>query len=1271
MRRGLAISVLLTLGLGSAAGCRPRVKTNAPATENWQAQAKALEAKVADDPNDAAAWRDLGHIRWIQLGQPDVAKPIFVANVDERGDLPSRLALLVMADARLETAAVVEHAFALVQAAARVPSDDPMRAYANGAAEYAARRIAAVHGDLPGDDKHFSAMFDALSSEIDAGGARLAFSALQPLLSLRAAIARRTGEDYRRFYRRAGCVQSWAVGPMHGHLGALELPAADASGPVTVDPDAVLAQLACVVRLWNPAPSPGVRRMRAELDVPGNVLELEVGFQFPARMYVDGHLVHRTDTTDKFGAERTTVPLSVTPGRHTVDVVTSIPVERAWVMMRATDGHGGPIEAVASPSVTAPSGTAPKPLRKSSPWGNTAGPIKAPLYRPLRALLAAEDALAEGDADRAERQLRALGSAKPFAEGHRMRARYDRADPSRGRTASVNREQKALKAALAADPTLDAARLRLLRIDLERGEDQEVLEALEALEPERLRSLGGEMLRYQVQRRLGSEFAAEEALARAEALNPTSCRVLMARRSIARERDDVRTEDKLAVALATCGGSLSIRAQLAERRGDIKGAIALWDEALARVPDDVDAHETLARLTALSGDHERALTHLRAVLALNPFRVGSHIAMADMAASRGEPEEARQHLRQALEQIPHSNALHRAAATLGIPDDLEQWRADGTAALADYRASGVTYEGVGEVLVLDRSVVRVYPNGGQRQVVHIVAHLLNKEALDTYGEMQIPEGAQLLALHTVKPDGTRMEPEVIGGKEGLSLRHLEIGDVVEYEFVVERGPSGPMPGYVDVSTFRFQSLDVPYHRTELQVIAPASMDLRSDRRNDPPEEILEKRGPLVSHLWRARNVARRGVEPGHRSLLDELPNVHVYTPPALGDYMGSLAVQIREAQRTNAALRGRVRTILSKLPGGPGKAEPRARFMALWHWVVNNIEDRGDLTSPATVTLAERGGSRLMLLLTMLRVADVDAELWLARDAFGTEALKDGHPMFERYDTAVLAVTLPDAAEPLVVLAASEVMPPGYVPPGLRGTSALRLQLDDDAAPSGLVVVPKLESLEDRRQWDLDVSLDPGGDGTVSGTITLTGLEAVFWRQTLRDVDRDRVEELFLQAELGWLRSPTLSSLSIDGEKELDKPLKLQFSATAPGIGLAQDGTLVLRASPMPLNGSARYAGLPRRTTGLVVPYAPEQVANLTYRLGSGKFVTAPDPATVRSKFGWFERKVSGGGPGEDTLTLQIRSVLRPGVVEPAAYSGLAAFAREVDAAEQAVIRAR
>lgn len=146
--------------------------------------------------------------------------------------------------------------------------------------------------------------------------------------------------------------------------------------------------------------------------------------------------------------------------------------------------------------------------------------------------------------------------------------------------------------------------------------------------------------------------------------------------------------------------------------------------------------------------------------------------------------------------------------------------------------------------------------------------------------------------------------------------------------------------------------------------------------------------------------------------------------------------------------------------------------------------------------------------------------------------------------------------------------------------------------------------------------------------------------------------------------------MKIENESKLSRPLVLEFSATAPEVGITQGGSLVLRSSPLPLNLGARYTGLPRRSTGMVVPYAPAQEAEIALSLRSTRFTEVPKSETIDSPFGTFVREVAEGGVGDRRIVLRYTSTLRTGVVEASRYAELAAFTRRVEAVEQALIRA-
>lgn len=1250
----LTVGLLLTAALA----CKPDASEVPFDPSDPGAAAAALRAHLEDHPQDVEARRDLAHLEWIWLGAPDSA----VAHLDMlvgKKDPGAGLTRLLIAQGRDDANTEADIAYQILGQAL---SDDD--AFVDAAAQVAARALQRSHGDRPDDDARFSAFFTKHEPSLG----KLPFSVRQPLLSLRASIARRLGEPYEGLFEDQGCVQAWEASVLEGRLGDYELQGVDPDAFVA-DPSAAVVPLSCVVRVWNPTPRSGVRTLRTTVRSNSETIVLDISGQEAMRVWLDGTLIHRTDRTDRYAPRRSRFSVPVQPGAHVLELATSIPRDRAWVLVRAADGQGNAIAATAD-GTTEGAGLRGDPQLRRPSWPKPTGedgPLSGPIYAPLRTYLAMDAALADGDTDIAERHLSGLDDAEAFAFGWVMRALFERNDPTRPRTSSTSREQTALESAIEADPRLESAQRSLLQLLLRRGDDTEASAMLATLPKDRLRTARGELLRHQIHGAAGEEHLARAALDRAKALDADNCAVLRYERAQARDLRDVKREDSLTAALGQCSGSLDTRAMLAQTRGDWDGAGTLWGEALRRKPDDIDTLESLAHLATLRGDVKTARAHLQTIAELVPMRASTHIALADLSLAAGDLDGARKKVATALEFIPFSNGLRRLGSNLGLEDELLEYRVDGLEKLEAYQKSGVTYEGAAEALVLDRSVARVYEGGGLRQVVHIVVHLLSKEALDRYGELETPPGAELLTLRSIKPDGHIFEPELVPGKDGVSLRHLEIGDFVEYEYVIEQPPSGVVPGYVDVSTFRFQSFDVPYHRSELWVLAPASLKLKTDRRNTPPEPTVSE----VTHGGQALRLSkfgvdqmpRLGVEPGTRSVLEEVPNVRIYTEVDVDGWMRSLAASVYYGRRSNPQLRAHVRRLVR------GKESDAEKLRALWTWVVENIDDGGDLSSASTATFATRRGNRLVLLASMLELAGVEHEVWLARNRHGPKSLPGGHPMVENYDAPMLAVALQGREDPVMVMTASKVMPLGYLPPGYAGGQALRLPLMPEDAAGTVTVPPVPPEFADVRRWDLDISTDVTGEARVTGRITLTGGEAIAWRQALREIDADRIKEVFQQAELSWLRGNDLVELEVQGADDLEAPLVLSFEATTASLGVVQNGALLVRSDIVPLNLGAPYVALPQRMTGMVVPYAPLHEATVRIEVRDGRLAELPEAVSLGGDFGSFERRVEGS-PGGSAVTFELRSTLKTGVVEPHDYPKLSKFVRGVEAASAASLRA-
>lgn len=1261
----IVLAVALVLGLGA---CRVQGPQAPLSDDAARAEIERLQRHLKRHPGDDDAWRELAHLHWLWVNEPEPAIEI-LDRLAAAGDPTARLSRTIIAHGRLEDEAVWENATALIESASSAEGKLAPRELRLRYAEAAVRFLDDVRDDTPADDRRFVAFFEGLDLS------RLPVEVSQPLLSARASIERRVGGDYRRYYEAQGCAREWVAGPVEGFLGELELGLRDADHAFELDPTAQLAALSCVVRVWNPEPRAGIRRLRSVVEPSADHLRLDVSAQYPVRVYLDDVLVHRTDVVDRWPARSAALELDVAAGPHVLEVRTAIPEDRAWIHVRVTGEDGAPVptRAEATAQVVRPyagpsrgrrGGVAGRARTKQKP----PAAVRGSAYLPLRAYLAIEDALADGDSDEAEihaRRLREMG--RGFAEGHLLLADFEDADPSRGRNASASRRQLSLERALELSPQLGRARLALLEHRLGEGETAEVFEELRRLGDGELDTVDGQLLRWTVYLERGSDYLAERALARAAELDPASCDVLLARRRMAARLNQVVAEDEIAAKLDRCAGTIKLRSRQAHERGDTAAAERLLDVQVDRIPDDLDAIEALAAVAVTEGDYARAIERLERVLVLAPYRATANVSIADALAQAGKYAKARAHVRAAIEKLPHNGRLREIGESIGIEDPLMDWRVSGLEALESYRKQGDTPEGVKEVLVLDRDVAEVYESGGQRHIIHQIAHLQSKDALDTYGEIVLPDGARVLSLHSIKSDGTVLEPELIPGKDGLSLRNLEVGDFVEMEYVIEREPFVAIPGYVDLSRFRFQSLDTPYHRSELIVVAPKSMQVLVESRNRPPEARRSERGGQQVLEFLAERMPRRGSEPQSRSMIDELPMVRVYTAFDVEAWLRTVALQMREAQRTNPELRALVAEIVDGLDSEYDQAQ------ALHAWVMDNIEEGGNLSTHATRTLAAREGNRLMLLRAMARVAGLRSEVWLARDAFGPRILKGGHPMVEAYEAPVLAVWVDDHPAPLMLATIAKGMPPGYLLPAYSGTQALRVQLADEDPEPGRVRLPKNPArLADRRSYTLEFRLDREGNGRVKGRIELQGMEALLWRSVLENIDEDRRGERFQEGELaviGGGASLDLESLDFEAVEDRDAPLVLRFTASAVGVGVVQGGELILPAALVPMNLGLGYTQLPRRWSGMVIPYAPVQEASVTVELTDGRLGKLPPKVEIESTHGSYRRQVSAGASGANSVLIETRTTLKPGIVEADEYPRVIELTRGIQDAEQAVLR--
>jgi hypothetical protein len=602
-----ALAVLL-----AASGCKPPTKdTRAPMTADAaKLRAAELERRLKEQPNDVEAARELAHLYWLHLRQPSKAAPL-LDRLAAQDDAVAQMSRLLMADARLDFIKVREMTHALIRGAARPNVPDSERATRVGMAELAARYLAENHGELPDDDTSFPKFFETIDL------AALPPDVSQPLLSLRASIARRLDQEYLKYYDQQGCVRAWSVGEVEGTLATFELRKAAADpNAFTPDPTATLTTLACAIRTWNPSPRAGMRRLRTHLDVPGDTIRL--GRQPGAGAGLRRRHAGVPQRPQRPLAERREhAGPQGRPGVHRLDVHTAFPREKGWLLVRATDHRGQAIPARAeAATLTTPfTGAAIRPRTPFWPYPDK-GLLAGPAYAPLRMLLAASDAMADGNTDDAEGFTRAMPRPDPSS---RRATSWSRRSRSAIRRASERPRRRA-----SAPPS----RRRWPSIPGSRGP-----------------ACACSSWASSAARRARSSTRSRRSARRRCATCPASCcarrvhgprqraprrrgagprrraapRALRGAQGPARGGPAPRRrrgqEDALTAKIERCPGTTGTRARLAARRGRYDEARALFKKLLDRTPDDVEVMAELAEVAISDGKLDEALALRRKILA--------------------------------------------------------------------------------------------------------------------------------------------------------------------------------------------------------------------------------------------------------------------------------------------------------------------------------------------------------------------------------------------------------------------------------------------------------------------------------------------------------------------------------------------------------------------------------------------------------------------------------------------------------------------------------
>jgi tetratricopeptide (TPR) repeat protein len=1145
-------------------------------------------------------------------------------------------------------------------------------------APVAAARALALDDDVSPSARHRAEAALLALPAGSADGTALPWPARLELARLGDRAARRAG-DAQALEREAsgrGCADAVFDAGTLGSLPHLDLDGhAPASAQATWRPAIVSG---CRVVVTTREGRPAAVRLRAAAEVPAGTYDLVLDYDGQAAVFVDGTAAFTHGSETRFGPRVSAFPLVVPAGRHDLEVriaATGGRAELALLLMpraagvavRFVDPRGG------TPGQGAAPGSSLPPVSQ--------GPDEALLQYGLA--FAAHRA---GDTDAALSAAAWLAARRRFAPGLTLAGAIERDDPTRPAGVARDAARGLFRAALDADAGAARAAEALAAIELEDEHLREAIDDARLAARAAPRWWAPEVVLAHALRARGLELDADRALDRAAGVGGAPgdqpCLLVEALLRRADDRRDLRAREDLETALAKCDATSEVRLERLRARGDLGAEERALRTALALAPDRDDLGQDLAKVLGAEGRRKDAIETLAALVRRSPDDPFLRVRLADAQAAAGQTHAARETALGALALRPDSAEVRRMARALGVALPLDAFRLDGRTVIEAFEASRRRYAAPA-VVVLDRSVERVFPNGATLTLTHEIVRVQSKDAIDRWAEVDVPAGAEVLTLRTHKPDGTTREPEEIAGKETVSAANVAIGDYIEWELLEARAPSPAFaPGFLG-DRFYFQSFDAPLDRTELVLVSPRGGKLSFDRRGGAPAPQTTD-GPegTVVTTFKGSGVPQLYVERAAVPPIEYVPSVRASSGVDFRAWTRYVAEQLSGTTRSSPALRERARQLAAEASRAPAAGRPAAAVVAsVVGWVTENVDAVDDLRDGATQALARGSGNRVALILALLREAGVRARPVLARSLLSAPA-DAAAPAEELDDFADTLIQVDpgggDGRDPLFVdprLRHAEV---GYLPPSLDGARSLAL-------PDGAFGVARSSATADHRSVEVTIRLDEQGGAAAIATEELTGWPALEWAELVEKLgaDRGRLRQDFEQRWLGvQFPGARLGDLDITLPKKegAAAAVRVRYSFVSSQLAVKGDHEMRLLPTFFRSQPGRRFATEPRRSTTLLLGFdVPFRMTATVELPRAAKVVDEPDLERVERKGAYRfveERRLrpaaaTTGAPASEVLVLTREALLPLSRVSPAEYPGVAADLRRVDGLEQREIRIR
>ena len=576
----------------------------------------------------------------------------------------------------------------------------------------------------------------------------------------------------------------------------------------------------------------------------------------------------------------------------------------------------------------------------------------------------------------------------------------------------------------------------------------------------------------------------------------------------------------------------------------------------------------------------------------------------------------------------------------------------------------ITANADSKVLVNER-VVKLELSGSAWMYQHSVVQVFDKRGIEQAGEVDVPRGADLIELRTIKRDGHSVRPELADRKSTVSMPSLAEGDAVELAYVqhFRAADLRATPGLLD---FFFASAEAPTESSRLTTIRESS--------NEPVlwfssgVRQIDSRAEGNKHIstWEGRDLPAAVAEP-HAPQFETRARMLWLSMDDSGESV--LAARYRD-ELIAATQTG---PVIEQAAANIRATNPREAIASAYQFVQASIEEdgeswrRGNITS-ASDSLVQGEGNRAAALIALLSAMGFDADLEFAAER-GQHSTDDTCPQFRCYTHLLVRVMLPNVKRPIILDPEIKGVAAGALSPEVEGEHALLIRRAQAAEPE-IATVSRGTDERTRAVANLELDTDGGIRGTVR--IRFGSFRGAQMRDTLQELSSKDRQSYF--EEIGSRIFPHASKLSasVVHEDDPEKPLEVELTvaSSASSASSRWNGSSLDLGQLVPALGLSRlYATLPVRNQDLWLESPLIEDSEFTVHLPAGVEVWhMPEPFTAKSSFGEYRTDFRL----EDGALKIVRSFRIPmQQVAAAQYPEFSKFALQIDSAEREQLQLR